>query len=127
MYKSIHVRQKKRGRPRTGHDPAVSIRLPLELISKLDDWARSNPSFSRSDAVRELIQFGLRKASRREDQTNLREQGFLSPSITEWIERHRLANASWFGLAEDLNDVAKRKKHTFFYFSPLTKTIYLLR
>jgi hypothetical protein len=40
--------------------------------------------------------------------TKLSEEGFLSPAISEWIKRHRLANQGWFSLADDLNRVAMR-------------------
>jgi hypothetical protein len=37
------------------------------------------------------------------------EQGFLSPQITEWIEKHRSENRAWFTLAMDLNLVAQQE------------------
>ena len=40
--------------------------------------------------------------------TKLGEEGFLSPAISEWINRHRLANQGWFSLADALNCVAMR-------------------
>jgi hypothetical protein len=32
-------RSRKRGRPATGHDPIVSIRLPEKLLRDIDAWA----------------------------------------------------------------------------------------
>jgi hypothetical protein len=61
--KSINVIPKKRGRgrPATGKDPLVALRLPSTMIGALDDWAQRNGIASRSEAIRELIGRGLRK------------------------------------------------------------------
>ena len=62
MHKSIRVIQKKRGRPATGHDPVVAIRLSPELIARVDGWAAAQqPPVSRSEAVRTLIEKALLK------------------------------------------------------------------
>jgi len=55
MAKSIKVHQKKRGRPATGRDPAITVRLPVTLISAIDRWGARN-SFSRSEAIRKLLE-----------------------------------------------------------------------
>jgi Arc/MetJ-type ribon-helix-helix transcriptional regulator len=55
MAKSISVHQKKRGRPATGRDPAITVRLPSVLISAIDRWGDRN-SFSRSEAIRKLLE-----------------------------------------------------------------------
>jgi Arc/MetJ-type ribon-helix-helix transcriptional regulator len=55
MAKSISVHQKKRGRPATGRQPAVTVRLPVSLISAIDRWGARN-SFSRSEAIRKLLE-----------------------------------------------------------------------
>jgi len=59
--KSIKVIPKKRGRgrPATGKDPLVALRLPVELIGKIDDWAKRN-SLSRSAAIRSMVERCLR-------------------------------------------------------------------
>jgi hypothetical protein len=36
------------------------------------------------------------------------EEGFLSPKISGWIEKHRAENRAWFAHAMDLNSVAQR-------------------
>jgi Arc/MetJ-type ribon-helix-helix transcriptional regulator len=54
MAKLIKVHQKKRGRPATGRDPAITVRLPVTLISAIDRWGARN-SFSRSEAIRKLL------------------------------------------------------------------------
>jgi hypothetical protein len=37
------------------------------------------------------------------------EQGFLSPEIAAWIDKHRAENRAWFSLAMDLNSVAQQE------------------
>ncbi len=60
MKKSIKVMPKKRrGRPATGKDPQVVVRMPTSLIAVVDVWAMANDT-SRSDAFRRLIELGLK-------------------------------------------------------------------
>jgi hypothetical protein len=59
MAKSIFVKRKKRGRPATGTDPFVGVRLPEATIKALDAWAASK-KISRSEAIREFIDRGLK-------------------------------------------------------------------
>jgi len=58
MNKSIKVRPK-RGRPATGKDPLISARIPDELTAQIDAWAKENET-SRSDAIRRLVELGLK-------------------------------------------------------------------
>jgi predicted DNA-binding protein len=61
--KSIAVNQKKkrgRGRPATGRDPVIALRLPKKTIEALDRWADSEGT-TRSAAARRLIEEGLEK------------------------------------------------------------------
>lgn len=60
MAKSITVKQKKRGRPATGVDPFVGIRLPESLIEQIADWSDKNGAASRSEAIRRLVELGLK-------------------------------------------------------------------
>jgi hypothetical protein len=56
---TISVNKKRgRGRPATGHDKAVAVRLPEEVLARVDAWAADNEA-SRSDALRVLIERGL--------------------------------------------------------------------
>jgi Ribbon-helix-helix protein, copG family len=60
MAKSIVVKPK-RGRPPTGgRDPFVGIRLPEELIAQIAKWSESSDTGSRSEAIRRLIEIGLK-------------------------------------------------------------------
>jgi hypothetical protein len=38
----------------------------------------------------------------------IEEQGFLSPEIAPWIDKHRSENRAWFSLAMNLNSVAQQ-------------------
>jgi hypothetical protein len=57
MAKSIPV-DRKRGRPATGHDPAISVRVPQFIIDEATAWAKET-SISRAEAFRKLIEMGL--------------------------------------------------------------------
>jgi Arc/MetJ-type ribon-helix-helix transcriptional regulator len=59
MPKSITVKPKKRGRPATGRDPFVGIRLPSKLINEINHWAAKSEASSRSDAIRRLVEKAL--------------------------------------------------------------------
>ena len=63
MAKSVKVKPKKRGRPATGRDPFVGVRLPPFLISEIEKWAAGQSAgLSRSEAIRRLIELGLARA-----------------------------------------------------------------
>lgn len=53
--------KKRAGRPATGKDPLVALRLPPAMIKAVDEWARQNNVGSRSEAMRDLINRGLKK------------------------------------------------------------------
>jgi hypothetical protein len=55
MPRLIKVYQKKRGRPATGRDPVITVRLPLTVISSINRFA-AEKSVSRSEAVRQLLE-----------------------------------------------------------------------
>jgi len=58
--------QKKRGRgrPATGKDPQVVLRMPAELIAAADAWGESN-NVGRSEAIRNLVKLGLSSSGAR--------------------------------------------------------------
>jgi metal-responsive CopG/Arc/MetJ family transcriptional regulator len=58
MSKSITVKRK-RGRPATGRDQLIGVRLPDDMINSLDNWAKRNDC-SRSEAIRRLVELGLK-------------------------------------------------------------------
>jgi len=51
-------RKKKRGRPATGTDPMIGLRLSKKETARLDRWAKAN-GYTRSEAIRVLIERGL--------------------------------------------------------------------
>jgi Arc/MetJ-type ribon-helix-helix transcriptional regulator len=60
MPKSIPVNTKRRGRPATGQDPVSAVRLPANLTKEVDSWASKNDAATRSEAIRRLVELGLR-------------------------------------------------------------------
>ena len=60
MARSITEIPKRRGRPATGKDPLVTLRLPQAMIDALDKKAEAE-GVSRSGAMRQLIEAGLAK------------------------------------------------------------------
>ena len=65
---SIPVTQKKRGRgrPATGQDPTLTVRLPMDLRSAIETWAKQQKDTpSRSEAIRRLIEIALTTKSKR--------------------------------------------------------------
>jgi len=58
MAKSIKEIPKKRGRPATGKDPLVTVRLPQAMIDALDARATLVES-ARSAVIRDFIERGL--------------------------------------------------------------------
>jgi hypothetical protein len=63
MAKSIQVIPKKRGRPATGKDPLIALRMPPGLIRDLDQWAVDR-DLSRSSAIRKLLEQALSAPSK---------------------------------------------------------------
>jgi hypothetical protein len=60
MKKAIKVMPKKRrGRPATGKDPQVVLRMPTKLIADVDAWGTANNAI-RSEAIRRLVEIGLK-------------------------------------------------------------------
>ena len=64
MNKSITVTRKMRGRPATGVDPVLTVRLPKDLVTRLETWAKRNDT-TRSDAIRKFVELGLTAPARK--------------------------------------------------------------
>ena len=58
MKKSISVKRKKRGRPPTGVDPFVGVRLPSMMIERIDELAVSQAT-NRSEVIRGMLEQAL--------------------------------------------------------------------
>ena len=68
MAKSIHVIHKKRGRPATGHDPVLTLRLSPATRIAVENWAKlQKDKPSRSEAIRRLIEIALVGKSKRQN------------------------------------------------------------
>lgn len=61
MSQSIIVNKKSRGRPKRpdGVDPVSAVRLPADVTAKVDAWAERH-EISRSEAIRRLVEIGLK-------------------------------------------------------------------
>src|SRR5260370_29394800 len=62
--KSIKVEPKRRAWPATGQDSLVGVRLPPELIARIDSWAKREGAATRSDAIRRLVDQSLAATDR---------------------------------------------------------------
>ena len=59
------ILKKKVGRPATGNDPVRAIRLSDNFLSKVDAWAaKQNDLPGRSEAIRRLVELGLKAKGR---------------------------------------------------------------
>lgn len=60
-----NVVRKRPGRPATGQDPVTAIRLSKELRADVDDWAaKQEDTPGRSEAIRRLVEIGLKAKSK---------------------------------------------------------------
>jgi metal-responsive CopG/Arc/MetJ family transcriptional regulator len=69
MVKPRTVIRKKRGRPATGQDPQVALRMPPDLMERIDRWVERNGENSRSEAMRHLLELGLKVPKKRKSTT----------------------------------------------------------
>jgi hypothetical protein len=55
------MRKKKRGRPATGKGLQLQVRVHEPMLKAIDQWIGANPAArSRPDAIRTLVEVGLR-------------------------------------------------------------------
>jgi|SRR5436853_4519720 len=85
------VKRKKRGRPATGTDPLIGVRLPPETIKAIDAWAKRENVSSRSEAVRRMVYQSLAAAT--QPRTG-RRKGASEASAWAGQEIDRRANQS---------------------------------
>jgi hypothetical protein len=55
------VEKRRRGRPATGHDPLIYVRVPVETQAAIREWTKRNEVPSLSEAVRLFIDQGLKR------------------------------------------------------------------
>jgi hypothetical protein len=61
------VAPRKPGRPATGRDPVLTVRLPPTVRSAIEMWAKQQKDRpSRSEAIRRLIEIALTGKSKRQ-------------------------------------------------------------
>jgi hypothetical protein len=61
MTKLISVKRKSAGRPPTGTEPLYGVRIPDDLMGRIQKWSKENSATSRSEAIRRLVELGLKK------------------------------------------------------------------
>jgi Ribbon-helix-helix protein, copG family len=65
MSKAKSVTRKKTGRPVTARHPVKTLRMPADLVARIDQWAKRNGKDSHSEAMRHLLELGLRGPKRK--------------------------------------------------------------
>jgi hypothetical protein len=58
---SITATPKKRGRPATGRDPTITVRLPPDVRDQVVAWGAER-KLTRSEAIRAMIDLALRRS-----------------------------------------------------------------
>jgi hypothetical protein len=65
MKKAISAHKKSRGRPATGQDKSVATRFPGETLRKIEAWSTAQTQeVTRSEAIRQLVELGLKVKSK---------------------------------------------------------------
>jgi hypothetical protein len=66
MEKKTVIPQKRRGPPATGKGEPVVVRMHPPMLAGLDEWiaAQKQPFPTRPEAVRRLVELGLRKGTK---------------------------------------------------------------
>jgi hypothetical protein len=60
MSREKAIPKKKLGRPATGRDPTMSLRMPPEIRSRVENWAKTqDKKFTLSKAFVHLVELGL--------------------------------------------------------------------
>lgn len=79
---------KRRGRPATGKDPSRTFRLSERFMADLDAWAVAQTDRPcRSEAIRRLVEIGLKKTALREAKVDRH----VAEKAVESIERSSVA------------------------------------
>jgi metal-responsive CopG/Arc/MetJ family transcriptional regulator len=65
MAKSKSVARKKTKRPTAVRPQVKSLRLPTDLVQRIDRWAKAMGKDSHSEAMRHLLEIGLNAAKRK--------------------------------------------------------------
>lgn len=69
---SIKATPKKRGRPATGKDPTITLRLSVHVLKALEMWAASQGT-TRSVLIRELINAEISRQTAMIERKNIDE------------------------------------------------------
>lgn len=61
---TLTVHKKKMGRPATGHDPSVTVRIPAAVLEAAVQWGEIE-GLSRAKAIARLVEIGLASLSKK--------------------------------------------------------------
>jgi Ribbon-helix-helix protein, copG family len=100
---SVNVKKKGRGRPATGTDPAVAVRLPPNVLAEVDKWAAANDA-SRSDAIRHMIEIAL--AAGKKSPKQLASEAWVKKTQERWADR--ITDLGWRTRLENILSTAAR-------------------
>jgi hypothetical protein len=53
-------KRRRPGRPATGRDPAVTVRLPEKILDAVKVWGKKHGIGSRSETIHRLVELGLK-------------------------------------------------------------------
>jgi hypothetical protein len=65
MAKAKPGTRKKKGRPAAARHPVKTLRMPADLVERIDRWAKRNGEDSHSEAMRHLLELGPRVPTRK--------------------------------------------------------------
>jgi hypothetical protein len=81
------AKRKKGGRPATGTDPFVGLRVPLRLIKRINAWASDKGVKSRSEAIRRLVEKALPPAAPKQTRFHGKKMAQAAKLAEEQVER----------------------------------------
>ena len=89
-------RRRKRGRPATGRDPVITVRLPKRTSRGLKLLAEAYPGMSRSVAIRCAIELGLAGVAYYvvDPKSEIGYEG-ETPALRRYLRRAKLKVAKW--------------------------------
>jgi hypothetical protein len=97
--------RKSAGRPATGCDPAVKVRMPADILAAIDRFAGKFAGLDRSAAIRALVELGCVPGARKTKRSIRRDIGCTSArcrlrSGAAWLRQRLSCGRRCCGLSE---------------------------
>jgi Arc/MetJ-type ribon-helix-helix transcriptional regulator len=86
-FKKKSAKRKKGGRPATGTDPFVGLRVPRQLLTKIDAWASKGGAGTRSEAIRRLVEKALPAAQAKSAESRTKKTAKATKLAEEQVDR----------------------------------------